>query len=55
MSANMDSHEATATSTPDADGQPSTEQRPAAAEPAPQDVPHEPGGRPTPLSRLLYP
>lgn len=26
-----------------------------AAEPEPPDRPHEPGARPTPLSRLLYP
>ncbi|MFJ3699473.1 hypothetical protein ACIPW9_36015 [Streptomyces sp. NPDC090052] len=54
MSASMDSHEATATGSPDTDGQPAAEQQPA-VEPSARDVPHEPGGRPTPLSRLLYP
>jgi hypothetical protein len=54
MSTNLDPHEVEAIDSPDGDTQPPAEPPPDTA-PAPLARPHEPGARPTPLSRLLYP
>ena len=50
MSTTVDPREAEATTSPDSDTPPA-----AAPGPAPTARPHEPGARPAPLSRLLYP
>ncbi|MEU9615870.1 hypothetical protein AB0D56_30575 [Streptomyces sp. NPDC048209] len=49
----MSTDHAVPVETPDDDAQPPA--GPAAPAPQPVDRPHEPGARPAPLSRLLYP
>ncbi|MEU5660059.1 hypothetical protein ABZ802_31240 [Streptomyces sp. NPDC047737] len=50
MSTSPDPRAVEATASPDADTPPQAE-----PDPDPPERPHEPGARPTPLSRLLYP